>query len=212
MMFENREQAARLLAGRLHHLRGKNPLVLGIPRGGIPMARIIADSLGGDLDVILVRKLGFPNNPEVAIGAVDEAGTMYLNDHLPDYGISDEYIERERERELLVMQSRRELYTPVRPNVNPKGRTVIVVDDGVATGFTMATALRSVRKAEPRYVVAALAVAPPDALKQLQESADEVCSLHVTQEFIAVGQFFSDFSQVSDEDVMRMLSEQPMHR
>lgn len=205
-IFRNREQAARLIAERMHHLRGSKPLVLAIPRGGVPMGRIIADALDGDLDVVLVRKLGLPNNPEVAIGAVDEGSNVYLDEHLADYGITDEYIERESEGQMAVIQSRRQLYTPVRPSIDPVGRTVIVVDDGMATGNTMAAALRAVRKRNPARLIAASTGGPPDALSRLGLLPDEAVCLHVTPHFIAVSQFYEEFPQVSDEEAKDILS------
>jgi putative phosphoribosyl transferase len=206
MIFENREQAARLLAGRLHHLRGKNPLVLAIPRGGVPMGRIIADSLGGEVDIVLVRKLGFPENPETAMGAVDESGALHLNEDLQRYGVTEEYINEEKKKQLSTIASRRKIYESVHPKISPEGRIVIVVDDGSATGFTMVAALQSLKPRRPALIIAAMAVAPPEVIRKISRIADEVVCLHVTSDFMAVGQFFKHFGQVSDDEALRLLS------
>src|SRR5712691_5602841 len=131
MRFHNREHAARLLAEKLTAYRGQNPLVLGIPRGAVPMAKIIADALGGELDVVLVHKLGAPGNPELAIGSVDETGRVYLSKHVRELGIDDAYLEVEKQAQLKTLRKRRAQYTPVRPPLNPAGRIVIVVDNGI---------------------------------------------------------------------------------
>ena len=206
MLFENREQAARLIAGRLTHLRGKNPLVLAIPRGAVPMARIIGDSLGGEVDVVLVRKLGFPGNAETAMGAVDEEGTVHLNGQLSEYGITKKYIEEEKENQLATIRSRRRLYDTVHTRISPAKRIVIVVDDGSATGFTMIAALEALRTQHPMKLIAAMGVAPPEVIKKIEKIADEVLCIHITADFVAVGQFFRNFEQVSDEEVIQQLS------
>ena len=142
MRFKNREHAAYLLADRLAAFCGnKNPLVLGVPRGGVPMAQIIADALGGEMDVVLVHKLRHPDQEELAIGAVDETGSAFLSDWANE--VDSEYIEAEKQRQLAVLRERRAQYTPRREPIDPHGRIVIVVDDGIATGSTMTAALRS---------------------------------------------------------------------
>ena len=204
MLFENREHAARLLARRLSaYYKNKNPLVLGIPRGAIPMAKIIADSLGGELDVVLVRKLGHPLQPELAIGAIDESGNVFLSDYAAD--VEAEYIEAEKARQVEILRRRRAQYTPSRPPIDPCNRIVIVVDDGIATGSTMTAALRAARTRKPRKLVGAVAVASPSAARAMAREADAIVCLDVPAEFYAVGQVFNDFSQVSDEEVAAVL-------
>ncbi|MBI4525582.1 MAG: phosphoribosyltransferase [Deltaproteobacteria bacterium] len=207
MIFESREQAARLIAKKLASYRGRNPLVLGIPRGAVPMARIIADTLQGELDVVLVHKLGAPNQPELAIGSVDETGHVYLSDYVRELGISDDYIEAETQAQLETLRRRRALFTPLHPPSNPKGRIVIVVDNGIATGATMIAALRAVRAKQPAKLIGAVAVAPPSTLRRIQEEADEVVCLEAPEHFYAVGEFFEDFSQVTDDEVIAILCE-----
>lgn len=205
MLFKNREHAARLLAQRLISYRGKNPLVLGIPRGAAPMAKLIADCLQGELDVVLVRKLGAPDQPELAIGAVDETGRVYLSDYVSEMGVSEDYIKDETEKQLATLRRRRAMYTPLRPPLDPSGRIVIVVDNGIATGATMIAALRATRAKKPRKLIGAVAVAPPATVARLSKEADSIVCLKAPADFYAVGQFFEDFSQVTDDDVVRIL-------
>jgi predicted phosphoribosyltransferase len=205
-MFQDREQAARLLAERLVSYKGKNPLVLGIPRGAVPMARIIADSIEGELDVVLVHKLRAPDQPELAIGAVDEAGSLYLSPHLGQLDVSQEYLEEEKKAQTENLVRRRALYTPLRPPANPAGRVTIIVDNGIATGATMLAALRTVRVKGPARLVAAFAVAPPETVERIAAEADEVVCLAAPENFYAVGRFFEDFSEVTDEQVIAILA------
>lgn len=205
MRFHDREHAARLLAEKLTAYRGQNPLVLGIPRGAVPMAKIIADALGGDLDVVLVHKLGALGNPELAIGSVDETGRVYLSEQLQDLGIREEYVEKEKQAQLKTLHKRRAHYTPVRPPLDPAGRVAIVVDNGIATGASMIAALRAVRAKQPAKLIAAVAVAPPETVERIRAEADEVVCLYTPDYFHAVGQFFEDFSQVSDEEAITIL-------
>jgi predicted phosphoribosyltransferase len=205
MRFRNREHATQLLTEKLSIYWGKNPLVLGIPRGAVPMAKIIAEALGGELDVVLVHKLGAPGNPELAIGSVDETGRVYLNEHVRELGIDDDYIEVEKQAQLETLRKRRAQYTPVRPSLNPAGRIVIVVDNGIATGASMIAALRAVRAKQPAKLIAAVAVAPAETVERIRAEADEVVCLYAPDYFYAVGQFFEDFSQVSDEQAIAIL-------
>jgi len=207
MPFKNREHAAHLLAQRLIAYKGANPLVLGIPRGAVPMAEIIADALEGELDIVLVRKLGAPGQPELAIGSVDESGHLYVSAHARQLEISDAYIQAEKEEQLKTLRDRRLLYTPHRPPIDPGGRIVIVVDNGIATGATMISALRAVRARQPRKLIAAIGVAPPETFRSIAGEADETVFLETPEVFYAVGAFFEDFSQVSDEEVIAILQQ-----
>jgi putative phosphoribosyl transferase len=207
MLFENRAQAARLLVERLGEYRGRNPLVCGVPRGAVIMAAIVARGLGGEADVVLVHKLRAPGQPELAIGSVDEHGQVYLSDFARELAAGDEYLAREVRVQVEALGERRRLYTPVRPPIDPRGRTVIAVDDGIATGSSMIAAVRALRAREPARLVVAAAVAPPEAVERLQAEADAVVCLATPTVFFAIGAFFRDFSQVSDAEVMRALAE-----
>jgi predicted phosphoribosyltransferase len=173
------------------------------------MAQVIAESLKGELDVVLVHKLGAPYQEEFAIGSVSERGDVHLSPEVELYGIEKSHIDREVARQLDVLHRRRTAYTPVRPPISPAGRIVIVVDDGVATGWTMIAALRSVRSQRPAKLIAAMAVAPGRAVATMKQEADEVVCLATPASFYAVGQFFADFRQVTDEEVAEILARAP---
>lgn len=204
-MFNDRNDAARQLADELKKYRGQNPLVLAIPRGAVPMAKIIAEELGGSFDVVLVRKLRAPYQPELAIGSIDESGWAYIADHAASTGASKDYIESEKQTQMETIRKRRNQYTPIRPPIDPAGRIVIVVDDGLATGSTMISALHGLRARNPAKLICAVPVAPPDTLKKVQGMADEVICLEVPDYFMAVGQFYRNFSQVEDDEVIEIL-------
>jgi putative phosphoribosyl transferase len=206
MIFANRDDAAKQLATALSEYRNRNPLVLAIPRGAVPMAKIIADELNGEFDVVLVRKLGAPGNPEFAIGSVDETGWVYVADYAERVGVSKEYIKNEAARQLEVIRRRRHQYTPVRPPIDPSGRIVIVVDDGLATGSTMISALHALRSKNPAELICAVPVAPPDTVEKVSASADRVVCLSQPINFRAVAQFYEEFPQVTDEEVIDALS------
>jgi len=205
-MFKDRTDAARRLAEALAPHRGKRPLVLAIPRGAVAMGRVIADALGGELDVVLVRKLRAPGSPEFAVGAIDETGWAYVAAHAASAGAGAEYLEREKQAQLAALRKRRREYTPTRPPIDPAGRVVIVVDDGLATGATMIAALHAVRTRAPEKLVCAVPVAAPESLEAVRPFADEVVCLDAPDGFFAVGQFYREFNQVEDDEVVRLLA------
>lgn len=205
--FMDRHEAGRLLAQALRQEARLQPLVLGIPRGGVVIGALIADALKADLDVVIARKLGAPGNPEVAVGAVMEGGETYLNEEaIGGLQVDAHYLEEEKARQLRLIEQRAAMYRAIRPIVLRRGRNLIVVDDGVATGATMIATLRGLRVAEPASLLCALPVGPPDTLEQLSCVADEVVCLAAPPYFQAVSQFYENFDQVEDAEVARILS------
>ena len=211
MRFMDRTEAGRALASSLEHLRGTDLVVLGLPRGGVPVAYEVAKSLGAPLDVIVVRKLGVPFQPELAMGAIGEGGIRVRNeDVIRRGGITQHEIDtvEERERADLDQQARR--FRDGRPLVSVAGRTAIVVDDGIATGATMRVALQAVRRRAPARLVMAVPVAPPDTLAALlEEAADEAVCLETPIGLGAIGYFYRDFHQMSDAEVTELLARAP---
>jgi len=205
-IFASRTDAAHRLAKALSHYAGHNPLVLAIPRGAVEMGRVLADELHGDVDVVLVRKLGAPGNPEFAVGAIDESGWSYVADHAAQVGADAAYLEREQQRQLQILRRRRALYTPARAPTDPSGRIAIIVDDGLATGATMIAALHATRVKHPARLVCAVPVAAPDSVDLVRRYADEVVCLETPPGFRAVGQWYLRFDQVEDERVVELLA------
>jgi putative phosphoribosyl transferase len=203
--FDSRADAAERLAEALSHYRGKHPLVLAIPRGAVSMGRVLADRLGGELDVVLVRKLRAPFSPEFAVGSIDETGWAYISEYAASAGADEAYLELEKAAQLETLRKRRAQYTPARPPIDPKGRVAIVVDDGLATGSTMIAALHAARAKAPARLVCAVPVAAADSLERVRPYADEVVCLAAPENFYAVGQFYRDFQQVEDEEVVALL-------
>jgi predicted phosphoribosyltransferase len=206
MPFLDRLDAAKQLAARLHVYRGQHPLVLGIPRGAVPMAKLIAEELGGDVDVVLVRKLRAPGNPEFAVGAIEESGWAFVAPHAREAGADEAYLEREKQAQMETIRRRRIEYTAHRTRIDPAGRVVIVVDDGLATGSTMIAALHALRGQRVKKLVCAVPVAPPDTVERVSAYADGMICLETPLEFYAVGQFYREFRQVEDEEVVACLA------
>lgn len=211
-LFDSRLDAARRLARALDGYRGRKPLVLAIPRGAVEMGAVIAEALGGELDVVLVRKLRAPYSPEFAVGSVDESGWTYFAAHAREAGADEAYLAKETATQLELLRRRRAQYTPARAPVDPAGRIAIVVDDGIATGASMIAALHAVRAKNPATLVCAVPVAPPASVEQLKPYADQLVCLETPREFLAVGQFYRDFPQVEDADVVELLERSGVKR
>ncbi len=207
-IFANRRAAGRALAEVMEPWAGaQDTLILALPRGGVPVAHELALALGLPLDVFIVRKLGVPGQPEVAMGAVASGGACLLNRALITWlDIPPEALAEETATEQWELARRERVYRGQRPSADYKGKTVILVDDGVATGASMRVAVSALRRAGAARIVVAIPVAPSDALAQLEEEADKVVCLSVPRIFGAIGQFYEDFTQVSDGEVIADLA------
>jgi predicted phosphoribosyltransferase len=212
MPFVDRSDAGRGLAEALSKYGDEHAIVLALPRGGVPVAREVAAALDAPLDLVLVRKIGVPTQPELAMGAVVDGPdplTVRNEDIFKLVGITERDFNATRDRELAEIQRRRTAYLGKRPHPALAGRVAIVVDDGIATGATTRAALRAIRKQKPRKLVLAVPVAPTSALAELRGEADEIVCLEDHLIFGAIGFFYRDFSQVSDREVKTILAEFP---
>ncbi len=213
MPFTDRSEAGRKLAEALAKYRDQDVVVLALPRGGLPVAKEIAAALGASLDLVLVRKVGVPWQPELAMGAVVDGATPLTvrnEDVIKLAGVTAAGFDAVRDRELAEIQRRRVLYLGGRPHPELRDRIVIVVDDGIATGATTRAALRAVRKRKPEKLILAVPVAPTSTLSELRDEADEIVCLEDHEAFGAIGFFYSDFSQVSDDEVKDILAAFPV--
>jgi putative phosphoribosyl transferase len=207
--FRNRTEAGRLLAEKLVKYAGRDDvIVLGLPRGGVPVAFEVAQRLGAPLDVFIVRKLGVPGFEELAAGAIASGGVRVLNeDVVRAIPHAHEAIEAVTVRETAELERREQIYREGRPPPELRGRIVILVDDGLATGATMRAAVKALRQRDTARIVVAVPVGPPDTCRELEQEADETICLSTPAFFQAVGQYYEDFSQTSDEDVRELLNQ-----
>jgi putative phosphoribosyl transferase len=210
LSFRDRPDAGRQLARQLMKYASQDPVILALPRGGVPVGFEVAKALGAPLDLVLVRKIGAPGHAEFGIGAVVDGAhpQVVLNDTaITQLEVSSSYIEQETRRQLDEIERRRRRYLAGRPPINVEGRTAIIVDDGIATGGTVRAALRALSRARPARLVLAVPVGPRDTLDELLAEADEVICLLTPEPFYAVGEHYDDFTQTSDDEVITLLDE-----
>lgn len=210
LLFADRVEAGRKLAERLMHLKDRDPVVYALPRGGLPLGAEVAIALDAPLDILLVRKIGAPMQPELAVGAVvDGADPIVIRhkDIIQTLGLSDKEIDEGIEKQLKEIERRRRLYAGHRERLDPKGRTAIVVDDGIATGSTMEAGVEALRRGGAARIFLAVPVAPPDAIERFKGLVDEIICLDTPKMFFAVGAHYRHFGQLTDDDVIRLLDE-----
>lgn len=209
VLFDDRRDAGRRLAAAARGYAVEDPIVLALPRGGVPVAYEVAKALEAPMDLLFVRKIGAPGHPEYGIGAVVDGDNpqVVLNDIADQLGIPAAYVEQQKRRELEEIERRRRAYLGDREPLAVKGRTVMVVDDGIATGGTVRASLRAMRHAEARRLILAVPVAAGDTIASLRSEADEILCLETPDPFYAVGMHYRDFEQTSDEEVVRLLAQ-----
>ncbi len=215
MVFKDRKEAGELLAKAIkERLNGdlKEPVVVAIPRGGVVVAEPIAKALKAPIDLVIPRKIGAPFNPEFAVAAITEEGTVFLNPNLsPELmlrlGITEDYLKEQALKELQEIRRRKEKYLSGLGKIEKDGKDVILVDDGIATGLTVKAAIASLRKENPRRIILAVPVMPRDKVREFEGIVDELIVLYAPVNFSAVGQFYYDFSQTTDEEVIEILKE-----
>ena len=215
MAFKNRSEAGKKLAAALANFRDQKPVILALPRGGVPVAAEVATALNAPLDLILVRKIGVPYQPELAMGAVVDGGapiTVRNEDVIRLAGIDESDFKAVCDSELAEIERRRYLYLGKRDRVDVKGRVAIVIDDGIATGATTRAALRATRVRDPKKLILAVPVAPTDTIAALREEVDEIVCLEDYEVFGAIGFYYSDFRQISDDEVIETLKRFPTQK
>lgn len=207
MVFKNRTEAGKVLAGRLSQYRDKDALILALPRGGVPVAREVASALNAELDVVITRKIGAPGNPELAIGAVTDDGTVFLNDSLvAGLDVSRDFIDHKIKQAKSEIADYVRRYRGEQPIPKVADRVVVIVDDGIATGYTVLAAAEATLRKNPKKLVIAVPVAPRESVHELEQATGcQVIAVTQPAFFLAVGQFYEDFKQVSDEEVRNAL-------
>jgi len=205
-MFRNREDAAFQLAEKLRARSLHHPLVLAIPRGGVVVGGILAQELGAELDVVLSRKLHAPGQPELALGAVSEDGSIYLNHYAREYpDLTEDYLKEERRQQIAEIERRKKIFRDIRPPASMQDRSVIVTDDGIATGSTMIAALQTAKLQNPHELIVAVPVVSPERIPEIRHWCDDLIYLLAPEEFWAIGQFYEDFQQIPDDQVVASL-------
>lgn len=209
MLFKDRTEAGKILGGRLREYQGRNALILALPRGGVPVAAAVATVLNAELDVVITRKIGAPGNPELAIGAVTGDGTVLLNDSLvSSLGVEKDFIDLKVKQAESEIQEYIRRYRGERPVPKVAGRIVLIVDDGIATGYTVMAAAEAILRKGPEELVIAVPVAPRESVYELERTTGcQVVTVSRPASFVAVGQFYEDFKQVSDEEVRNALED-----
>ncbi len=210
--FKDRRSAGKLLAERVKELKPADPVVLAMPRGGVPVGLEVAKALGAPLDLVLVRKIGVPYQPELAAGAVvdgDQPEIVVNDDVMQLAGLTREYIDERAKEELVEIERRRQVYLSGRPRVPLNGRTLIIVDDGIATGASIRAAIAALKRRNPLKLILAVPVAPADTIEKLRAEVDDVVCLQMPEPFYAIGMHYDDFHQVPDDEVVRLMNEAP---
>jgi len=208
LLFKNRVEAGRRLGAELAELKGSDVVVLGIPRGGVVVANEVARALGSPLDIVVTRKIGAPGEPEFALGAVTQEGEVVMDrDAAESLGASPEYLDDEARRKQNEVRERMQAFRRDRPYPHLEGKTVVIVDDGIATGNSIEAAIISVKRRNPKDIIIAVPVAPPDAVERLSREGAKVVCLEKPWLFMAIGEFYQDFGQVDDSEVRRILDE-----
>lgn len=206
MIFKNRTEAGKQLAQKLNFLKGQECVVIGIPRGGVVVAYEISRELKVPLDIEIPRKIGMPHSPETAIGAVTEDGTVIWNQQLLSFlNFSEHKMKEIAENQVKEISRRTKIYRGEKPKEELENKNVILVDDGIATGYTIMAAIKSIKKRNPKKIILAVPVAPAEAIRELEKEVDQIICLLIPANFYAVGQFYHDFGQTSDTEVIELL-------